>query len=407
MTPTPNNPGSNRRRRSLTAAYFTVFVTLGLAGAILGPTLPGLAEQTRTRMSEVSFLFTATAVGYLAGSLLGGRQYDRVQGNRLMAISLLVMASMLVVSPLVPLLWVLALVMLVLGAAQGTVDVGGNTLIVWVHGRRVGPYMNGLHFCWGLGAFLFPIIVGQVLLVSGGISWAFWALAALLLPVAFWLLRLPSPAAWTGDPETAANALSTDQPANPGRGGIVVLLVTLLLFLFVGAEAGFGGWIYSYAIALDLTNATVAAYLTSAYWGALTLGRLVGIPIASRVRPRWILLADAVGCLTSAAILLLWPRSPVATWVGTLGMGLFMASVFPVALTLAGRRVTITGRITSWFLVGASTGGMTLPLLMGQLFDSISPQTAMALLAVYLLLALAVLVVLLFYSEHRLPDPRG
>jgi FHS family Na+ dependent glucose MFS transporter 1 len=285
------------------------------------------------------------------------------------------------------------------------VDVGGNTLIVWVRGRKVGPYMNGLHFCWGLGAFLFPLIVSQVLLASGESTWAFWMLAALLLPVAVWLLRLSSPRAHTAGPGSADTTLGTEQPAHRARAGIIVLLVTLLLFLFVGAEAGFGGWIYSYALALDLTNATVAAYLTSAYWGALTLGRLLGIPIASRVRPRWILLADAGGCLISAGVLLLWPRSPAATWLGTIGMGLFMASIFPVALTLAGHRVAITGRITSWFLVGASTGGMTLPFLMGQLFDSIGPQSAMALLAVYLVLALADLLVLLFYSERQLSSP--
>jgi fucose permease len=288
--------------------------------------------------------------------------------------------------------------------AEGTVDVGGNTLIVWVHGRKVGPYMNALHLAWGLGAFLFPIIVSRALLISGGIGWSFWILAALLLPVAVWLLRLPSPAAPATNPEPATNSLAAGQQGFMTRERTVVILVTLLLFLFVGAEAGFGGWIYSYALALDLTNVTVAAYLTSAYWGALTFGRLLGIPIASWVRPRWILLIDAGGCLTSVAVLLLWPGSPAATWASTIGMGLFMASVFPAALTLAERRVAITGRITSWFLVGASMGGMTLPLLMGQLFEAVSPQSAMALLAVYLIFALAVLVVLAFHSRRRLPN---
>jgi fucose permease len=181
-------------------------------------------------------------------------------------------------------------------------------------------------------------------------------------------------------------------------------MVTLLLFLFVGVESGFGGWIYSYALALDLSSTTTAAYLTSAYWGALTFGRLLAIPIASRVRPRWILLADAVGCLASVTVLLLWPRTPLTTWVATISMGLFMASVFPTAITLAEHRVTITGKITGWFLVGASMGGMTLPLVMGQIFESVSPQSAMALTAIYLILAMGVLFTLVFYSERQLPN---
>jgi len=396
--------GGNRRRWSLTAAYYLAFVALGLAGAILGPTLPGLAEQTRSRLSEASFLFTAIAVGYLAGSLLGGRLFDRVPGNPLMAAGLLVMASMLALTPFVPQIWFLILAITILGAAQGMVDVGGNTLLVWVHGRKVGPFMNGLHFFWGLGAFISPIIVGQALLTGGEISWAFWVLAVMLLPVAIWLLRLasPTPQSQSQAPIGTTGALETVDPRPVIRERTVVLLVTLLLFLFVGAEAGFGGWIYSYAVALDLSSATAAVYLTAAYWGALTFGRLLAIPVASRVRPGWILLTAAGGCLASASVLLLWPQSPSATWVATIGMGLFMASVFPTALTLAERRMTITGRITGWFLVGASMGGMTLPLLMGQLFESVSPQSAMALLTVYLILALGALLVLLFYSERRL-----
>ena len=398
--------GGNRRQRALTAAYYLAFVTLGMAGAILGPTLPSLAEQTQSQLSEASFLFTAVAVGYLAGSLLAGQLYDRVAGNTVMATGLFVMGLMLLLTPFLPQIRLLILVIAILGVAQGTVDVGGNALLVWVHGRSVGPFMNGLHFFWGLGALISPIIVGQTLLARGEISWAFWALAVMTVPVAIWLLRLSSPAARTEaqsqDGTTKAQDRTSPRPASRERA--VVLMVTLLLFLFVGVESGFGGWIYSYALALDLSSTTTAAYLTSAYWGALTFGRLLAIPIASRVRPRWILLADAVGCLASVTVLLLWPRTPLATWVATISMGLFMASVFPTAITLAEHRVTITGQITGWFLVGASMGGMTLPLVMGQIFESVSPQSAMALTAIYLILAMGVLFTLVFYSERQLPN---
>ena len=285
-------------------------------------------------------------------------------------------------------------------------DVGGNALLVWVHGRSVGPFMNGLHFFWGLGALVSPLIVGQVLVATGEISWAFWLLALATVPVAIWLLRLASPTAQAEDQTTSKTPVASATANRPGAAGerSVVLLVTLLLFLFVGAEGGFGGWIYSYALALDLGSTTTAAYLTSAYWGALTFGRLLAIPIASRVRPRWILLADACGCLASIGFLLLWPHSRLATWAATIGLGLFMASVFPTAITLAEHRIPITGRTTGWFLVGASLGGMTLPMLMGQLFDSVSPQSAMALLAVYLIGALVALLALLFRSERRLSN---
>jgi FHS family Na+ dependent glucose MFS transporter 1 len=355
-------------------------------------------------LSEASFLFTAVAIGYLVGSLLGGRLYDRMPGNPVMVASMVAIAATLVLTPFVPQIWILIVVIGVLGTAQGAVDVGGNTLLVWIHGRAVGPFMNGLHFFWGLGALISPLIVGQVILATGQIAWAFWALALMTVPVIILLLRLASPKARAEQPEQYSG--NEDPAPSPGpisaQGNSVVLLVTLLLFLFVGAEGGFGGWIYSYALALDLGSTTTAAYLTSAYWGALTFGRLVAIPIASRARPRWILLADGIGCLASIGLLFVWPDSPSAAWISTIGMGLFMASVFPTAITLAERRIPITGRTTGWFLVGASMGGMTLPMLMGQLWEAAGPQSAMALLASYLALAIVALLSILFYSERRL-----
>jgi len=96
-------------------------------------------------LSKVSFLFTARSPGYLLGSLVGGRLYDQVLGHIIMAVIFVVMAVMLTLAPVIPFLWLLTAALLV-GMGEGAVDVGGNTLLVWVHRHDVGPFMNGLHF---------------------------------------------------------------------------------------------------------------------------------------------------------------------------------------------------------------------------------------------------------------------
>ena len=319
--------------------------------------------------------------------------YDRVRGHPLMAAVLFVMAAMAMLTPLIPLLWLLAAILLVLGMAEATVDVGGNTLLVWVHRHKVGPFMNGLHFFFGVGSFLSPIIIAQAVLVGGDITWAYWALAVLILPAAIWLLRWPSPAATV----TSQNDAAGDLPrANP----LLVALIALFFFLYVGAEVGFGGWVFTYAVTLDMSGETTAAYLTSAFWGALTLGRLLAIPIAARVRPRFILLSDLVGCLASVGVIQLWSGSLTALWVGAFGLGFSMASIFPTIISLAERRMTITGRVTSWFFVGASIGGMSLPWLIGQLFESVGPRAMMSAILVDLVVAMGIFAVLIFYSAR-------
>jgi len=182
-----------RHRLAVTAAYFTAFVALGLFAASLGPTLPGLAENTRSALGQISYLFTARAFGYLLGSFFGGQLYDRLPGHRVMVLALAAMALVLLGMPLIPLLPLLVAVILLGGIAEGVLDVGGNTLLVWLHRDRVGPFMNGLHFAFGLGAFLAPIVIAQAMLFSGGIRGAYWALALLMAPPLFWLWPLQSP----------------------------------------------------------------------------------------------------------------------------------------------------------------------------------------------------------------------
>lgn len=382
------------KSKSTSIGYFSGFVVLGLAMAVLGPTLPFLAENTHTQLSEISFLFSARSLGYLLSAIWGGRLYDRYPGHLVMASGLLLLAGSLFLSPLIPLLWLLVAAMFLLGLGESMVDIGGNTLLVWLHGHKVGPYMNALHFFFGVGAFLSPIIVARAILLSGGITWAYWVLALLVLPVALGVIYLPSP-----DIRHEAETSHTVRRANL----LLVGLISLFFFLYVGAEVSFGGWIFTYTVALNITTEPVAAYLTSAFWGALTVGRLLTIPLAARLRPRSVIGGALAGCLLSVAIILLWPNLLVAIWVGTLGIGMSMASIFPLTLSLAGRRMAITGQITGWFFVGGSLGAMSVPWLIGQFFEQSGPISTMLIIGLDLLVAVAVFIVMLVYSKPIRP----
>lgn len=380
-----------------TMAYFALFVALGLTSASLGPTLLGLAERTGSALGQIGFLFTARSLGLLLGALVAGRVYDRMAGHYVLGVMAFGVALLLALIPLTSLLWVLTAVLLLIGICEGAIDVGSNTLIVWVHKEKVGPYMNGLHFFFGVGALLSPLVVVLVAQQSGAgtagasIPWTYWTLAILVAPMAFMVLRLPSPAA----PHQTETADSVRVDSR------LVFLLALIFFLYVGAEIGVAGWIHTYAIKTGVATATMAAYLTSAFWGALTVGRLLAIPLAMRIRPRTILFMDIVGCIISIAIIIMWPTSTWAVWVGAIGSGLAMASFFPTVLSFAERRMTLTGRVTSWFFVGSSTGGMTLPWLMGRIFDSLGPRAMMLSVMAALLLSLVVYFVIVSWTADR------
>ena len=364
----------------ITAAYYLAFIVLGLVTGAEGPSLPKLAEHTASTLDRISLIFVFASLGYLAGSFMGGQAYDRFPGHRLMACALVVIGATALLLPVAGALWLLLAIFFVLGLAMGTLDVGGNTLLLWLHGEKVGPFMNGLHFFFGIGAFVAPLILAQVLAATGDIHWIYWVCSLICIPLAVWLWLLSEP-----ERLRTVGEAKTPFPAFP------VILFVAMFIIYVGLEMGFGSWIYTYTLTVGLGTLKTAAYLNSAFWGAFTLGRLLGVWVSGRLRSRIILFLDLTGCLASVIIVLLWRESALALWIATIGLGLFMASVFPTLMMLAGESMRVSGAITGWFLVGSGAGNMFLPWLIGQAFVFTGPQAMPVIVLVDIVIFLAVL----------------
>ena len=347
-----------------TAAYYLAFILLGLTIAAEGPTLLQLAENTSSGLDQISSIFIFGSFGYLSGSYLGGRIYDRISGHGFMAAILILLGITVAFVPVVTSLWSLLLIVLILGLAKGALDVGCNTLLLWIHNEKVDPFMNGLHACFGIGAFIAPLIIESVTTNTGDINWVYWSFAIAAFPIALFVWSLPSPTARS----TPAEHKDIPLPILP------VSIMILCFVLYVGAEVGYGNWIYTYAFKLGLGSIsefdylTSAFRLTSAFWGFFTLGRLLAIWVSTRLKPLTILYLDFTGCLASLGLILLFRDSSTILWIGTILLGLSLASIFPTFLTLSEETLHVTGTMAGWFLVGGGIGGMILPWVIGQAF---------------------------------------
>lgn len=361
----PGVSSTERRNKfATTAGYFATMVALGLAFAVIGPTLAGLARQTRSDIGDIGILFSALSVGSFLGSLLSGRWFDRLPGHRVLAVAVALLAVLVACVPSMRTLSALALTMLLMGAATATLDVGVNTLLLWSYRHRVGGVINALHFCFGLGALIAPAIVAWSIRTVGDFSVAYWLLAAAIAPIALCFI-------WLQAPRTPIRA--TSRFALPIDRRLVIAIATLFA-LYVAAEAGYGGWIATYAAMVGLADPANAALLTSAFWGMLTVGRLIAIPLASRYRADAVIAVDLAAAVACVGAMLLDPESTTTLWVATCLLGLSLASIFPMLLMFAGQRMTVTGRSTSWYMAGGSAGGLVVPWLIGRMFDPFGPQ---------------------------------
>lgn len=379
-----------------TVGYFALFIYLGLGVAVLGPTLPALAEQVGRPVTDLSGLFLA-GVGFTVGTALASRLFDRMPGHLLLAVAQLFSAAMLILIPLAPTFGLLVAIIAVKSVADGAINTGGNTLLMWTHGERVGPYMNALHFFFGLGAFVAPFIVAQVVEIPGGYRWAYWILAAIAGVISTRLLTL------RGGPRPHAAAASTG--AADTRTPVthpMVLSALVFLFFYVGGEIAFGGWLYTYATQLNLANAVNAAYLTSAFWLSFTVGRLLSIPMATRFRPATIILTALGACLAVLALLMAVPNSSGMLWFAAIALGFSLAPIYATGFTLAGQAVQLSARVSGVILLGDSLGGLLLPFLVGPVIEQVGPRAL-----VYLVFGSLFFCMLAFFSMLRVRPARA
>jgi fucose permease len=355
-----------------TFAYSIAFLASGLCAATLGPSLSTFAAQTGSTLSALSAIFVTNSIGRMAG-LLG------LAGAML---SLGTTSSLLV----------LLVLLFLFGVAQNLVDVGANTMVAWLHGAKVGPYVSALHLAFATGSLFAPLLIGASIGQTHGVARAYAILSIALIPIAIMMALLPSPKHQRTDSFGESLPLATNR--------IMLLLGGFFLF-FVGTEVTIAAWVFQLGAAIGLAPETGAAWLNSTFWLTYALGRIATIVLTMRVPPRLLLRMCIVTTVLSLGALLFGllsgasGSSPIV-WISIGVCGLVMAAGFPSAFTLLSANIQMNGAVTGMLFAANNAGAMLLPWLVGQMFESRGPF-------VMPVIAISALVLALILLERLLP----
>ncbi|GAA2644097.1 MFS transporter [Streptomyces lunalinharesii] len=340
MTRLPLRPGHG----PLIAAALALSLLLGVVTGALGAALPllrsayGLADGSGT---ELVVLYNLGALLAIVGCGIGlGRRLGRALAPAL----LLAFAGSSAGMALAPTWGLLCALALVAGAGYGGLILHLNSYFARSSGARPALLLNVLHACFGAGATLGPLLVGQ----WGGTS-------GLLLVAGALSLLLFRAAAATGEPVDRPEGAAAPRPSAP-----LLAVLALLALLYAGVEAGIGA-LESTHLAASGHSPAAAARATALFWAGLTVGRLV-LPVAAHRLPHprliGLCLLAATGALTAT---LLDAVAPVAYGLA----GLALAAVFPTTLAWANALLPDPHRVNSALLVANLVGSTALPYLIG------------------------------------------
>lgn len=134
------------------------FLVLGLCVAIPGPTLLDLEDQVKATTFEMMIVFASRSFGYLLGALLGGVLFDCFDKQLLLFCTLLVASIATIAIPWSLTLVVMATMFALQGVTMGALDTGGNVFCIQLWGKKNPPFIQTLHFAFGIGAFIAPLL---------------------------------------------------------------------------------------------------------------------------------------------------------------------------------------------------------------------------------------------------------
>ena len=327
--------------RAALVAIGAIFFLMGVVGSAYGPLLEQLARRFDVSLAVAGGVLTVHFSGALVGVLVSMRVLQRVSSRTFMLGALTcigVGCASVAVAPSWPAF--LASVF-VLGIGWGALDIGCNQLVAHSEGGRRTAILNGLNGTFAVGAVAGPILVSTVgrahlALLYGGAAAVAFALWPLVSGVSG---RLPF------------------MPSKTPDSSIFLLAIFMVAFaLYVGMEAGIGGWMPSHLESIGMQS-VAAATLTSGFWLALAAGRLLAALVPARVPEGAIVIA---GCAV-AAVALASALIPGAAPVAYLVAGLAIAPIFPTGIVWLAKLRPGDARVTSWLFPASMVGGAIIP----------------------------------------------
>ncbi|KAM5201938.1 major facilitator superfamily domain-containing protein 4A isoform 2-T2 [Hipposideros larvatus] len=392
--------GLLRRNLQPTLTYWSVFFSFGLCIAFLGPTLLDLRCQTHSSLSQISWVFFSQQLCLLLGSAIGG-VFKRTLAQSLWALftSSLAISLVFAVIPLCSDVKVLASVMALAGLAMGCIDTVANMQLVRIYQRDSAIFLQVLHFFVGFGALLSPLIADPFLSETD-------CLPANSTANATSGSHLFHASRVLGQHHTTAQTWSnqTLPGVSPQNGaGTRVSYAFWIMALINGAYSTF---VYSYAVEKPLSvGHKVAGYLPSLFWGFITLGQLISIPVSSKVNPATMVFINVVGVVVTYLVLLIFSYNVIFLFVGTASLGLFLSSTFPSMLAYTEDTLQYKGCATTVLVTGAGLGEMSLQMLVGWIFQAQGSYSFLVCGVIFGCLAFTFYILLLFF--HRMHHGRS
>ena len=304
---------------------FISYITLGLPDSAWGTAWPFMREALGMPIASAGiFTMVVTACSAVSSAIMPKISKKVGPGLILAVCSMMTGAGILGVY-FATNFYVIVAIGVVLGVAGGGVDVSVNDFVADHYSSGV---MNVTHAMWGVGAFIGPLIITEVMNKYG--NWRTGFLVLAIVQMVFAVVLFASLPLWKKKlPPIVKHDIEAVPTAQNKQKAILALVVmAVLYFVYTGIEQIVGAWLNTLLIEKRMFSASLGGACVSCYFGSIMVGRIVFSLFSSKIGNR-LTIYIGLGIAVVGAGLFFITDSVPATFVAIVMIGLGFAPFYP------------------------------------------------------------------------------
>ena len=360
---------TNQENRLIAATLFVFFVS-GASSMLMGNLMPFLRETYGISYTRAGLLLSLPSWGNLASIFITGYLPTYIGRRKTV---LLTAVWMIIAFTLVGCgiggAATLPVACLMIGVARGGNTNFSNTMMSTLPGEKSAVGYNLLHGAFAVGAVLSPLtLIACSSRISNGWRYMTMGIVVLCLAQLLVYLRMRLP-----EEQVTGSIKTVDRSFLKNRN---FWLGSAILFFYISAEYAIVNWMVTYFKDTGILSANVSQLMSSLLWVVIFAGRMAGAAIVGKISRKVILVADGVGLLVFFLIVF-FSRSELPIFLGIMGVGLFMATIYTTALALGTQSIKGNDLGVSTMIFVGSTGGIITPAVVGMVAEQAGIQAGM------------------------------
>lgn len=375
-----------KKENALMRATLFVFFVSGASSVLMGNLMPFLRQTYDISYTKAGLLLSLPSWGNIASIFITGYLPCYIGRRKTVLLTSVWMAvAFILVTFGIGGAGMLSLACVMMGIARGGNTNFSNTMMSTLPGKKSAIGYNLLHGAFAAGAVLSPLALiactgsnsmGWRLMTSGII------VLCLLQLAVYSRMRLP-------EENITKSIRNVDRSFLKNKS---FWLGAAILFFYISAEYAIVNWLVTYFKDTGVLSTEISQLMSSLLWVVIFVGRMIGAALVGKVSRKIILVVDGVG-LMLFFLLVFFSRSELPIFLGIMGVGLFMATIYTSALALGTEQIKGNDLGVSTMILVGTTGGIVTPAIVGMVAEKAGIQMGMGVVvAVTVLLLITILI---------------